>query len=183
PRNPRHSVEPAGAGAYQMTVNATIPTARTRLATAVRAAAMLAPIALSVAGAQTTAPVSLSLGDAARLASKQNATVVAARYRADQADARVTQRRADLLPNVSASALENGRTLNTATFGIDFPTPPGQPPIFDPEGQLAGPVNVIDGRARFSQSLFDAGALGRVRSARAAATASDFDADAASDQA
>ena len=76
------------------------------------------------------------------------------------------------------SALENGRTLNTATFGIDFPTPPGQPPVFDPEGQLEGPVNILDTRAHFSQSLFDAGALGRVRSARAAAAASDFDADA-----
>jgi len=166
-----------------MTVNATISTARSRLARATLIGAILAPIALSAARAQTTAPVSLSLGDAARLASKQNAGVVAARYRADQADARVTQRRADLLPNVSALALENGRTLNTATFGIDFPSPPGQPPIFDPEGQLAGPVNVLDSRARFSQSLFDAGALGRVRSARAAAAASDFDADAAADQA
>jgi outer membrane protein TolC len=44
-------------------------------------------------------------------------------------------------------------------------------------------VNTLDSRARFSQSLFDAGALGRIRSARAAATASDFDADAAGDQA
>src|SRR4030095_16894199 len=128
-------------------------------------------------------PVSLSLGDAAKLASKQNAAALAARYRAEQADARVTQRRADLLPNVSASALENGRTLNTATFGIDFPTPPGQPPVFDPDGQLEGPVNVLDTRARFAQSLFDAGALGRVRSARASATASDLDADAVADQA
>lgn len=140
-------------------------------------------LAMSAAHAQTTPPVSLSLGDAARLAAKQNATVQAARYRAEQAGARVTQRRADLLPNVSASALENGRTLNTATFGIDFPTPPGQPPVFDPEGEIQGPVNVLDTRAHFSQSLFDAGALGRVRSARAAATASDFDAEATADQA
>jgi outer membrane protein len=140
-------------------------------------------VALSTMSAQTPAPVSLSLGDAARLAAKQNAGVVAARYRAEQADARVVQRRADLLPTVSASALENGRTLNTATFGIDFPTPPGQPPVFDPDGQLEGPVNILDARAHFSQSLFDAGAAGRVRSARAAAMASDFDADAAANQA
>jgi outer membrane protein TolC len=136
---------------------------------------------LSSAHAQTGAPVAISLGEAARLAGKQNPTVIAARFRADQADARVTQRRADLLPNVSASAVENGRTLNTATFGIDFPSPPGQPPVFNPEGQLEGPVNTLDSRAHFSQSLFDASALGRVRSARAAANASDFDADAAAD--
>jgi outer membrane protein TolC len=144
---------------------------------------VLVGIAAAPAGAQTAAPVALSLGEAARLAVKQNAGALAARYRAEQAEARITQRRADLMPNVSASALENGRNLNTATFGIDFPSPPGQPPLFDPRGQLVGPVNVIDTRAHFAQSLFDAGAIGRVRSARAAATASDFDAEAAADQA
>jgi outer membrane protein TolC len=145
--------------------------------------AFVVPIAFTTAHAQTSEPVVLSLGDAARLASKQNATVVAARYRAEQAGARVTQRRADIMPNFSASALENGRTLNTATFGIDFPTPPGQPPVFDPDGELQGPVNTIDTRAHFSQSLFDAGAFGRIKSARTAAAASDFDTEATADQA
>ena len=140
-------------------------------------------IAVSPARAQTPAPVSLSLGDAARLAAKQNGTAVAARFRAEQAEARVTQHRADLLPNVSLSALENGRTLNTATFGIDFPTATGQPPVFDPNGELQGPVNTLDTRAHFSQSLFDPAAIARVRSARASATASDLDADAAAEQA
>ena len=144
---------------------------------------VLAAVTAATAGAQVATPVTLSLGDAARLAAKQNAVAIAARYRAEQAEARITQRRADLLPNVSASALENGRNLNTATFGIDFPSPPGQPPVFDPRGQLVGPVNVVDTRAHVAQSLFDASAIGRVRSARAAATASDFDADAAADQA
>jgi outer membrane protein TolC len=144
---------------------------------------IVSAVALSAARAQTPTSVAVSLGDAARLAAKQNASVVAARFRAEQADARVTQQRADLLPNVTASALENGRSLNTATFGIDFPSPPGQPPLFDPRGQVVGPVNILDSRAHFSQSLFDAGAIGRVRSARASAEASDFDADAAAEQA
>jgi outer membrane protein TolC len=165
-----------------MTVNVSIHAVRAMLARVVLLSALLA-VAAANAVAQASAPVTLSLGEAARLAVKQNAGAIAARYRAEQAEARITQRRADLLPNVTASALENGRTLNTATFGIDFPTPPGQPPVFDPRGQLEGPVNVIDTRAHFAQSLFDAGALGRVRSARAAATASDFDAEAAADQA
>ena len=166
-----------------MTVNVSTTTARTRLPRILSLLAMLLPLAFARLHAQAPEPVALSLGDAARLAAKQNATVVAARYRAEQADARVTQRRADILPNFSASALENGRTLNTATFGIDFPAPPGQPPVFDPDGQLEGPVNTLDTRAHFSQSLFDAGAFGRIKSARTAATASDFDAEAASEQA
>ena len=165
-----------------MTVNVSTSSVRATLACVVLLPVLVA-LSAAVAGAQAGTSVALSLGDAARLAVKQNAGAIAARYRAEQAEARITQRRADLLPNVSASALENGRTLNTATFGIDFPTPPGQPPVFDPRGQLEGPVNVIDTRAHFAQSLFDAGALGRVRSARAAATASDFDAEAAADQA
>jgi outer membrane protein TolC len=163
-------------------MTAKAPTALPRFARHFLLALAFAMVAQK-ATAQNTPPVALSLGDAARLAAKQNAGAVAARYRAEQAEARITQRRADLLPNVTASALENGRTLNTATFGIDFPSPPGQPPVFDPRGQLEGPVNVIDTRAHFAQSLFDAGALGRVRSARAAASASDFDAEAAADQA
>ena len=145
-----------------MTLNGTealIPSARR--AWAIALVALFS--AMSATAAQTSTPSTLSLSDAAKLAARQSATAVAARFRADQADARVTQRRADLLPTFSASALENGRTLNTATFGIDFPSPPGQPPVFNPEGQLEGPVNILDTRAHFSQQLFDPGALGRVR--------------------
>src|SRR5436305_14362410 len=80
--------------------------------------------------------VALSLGDAARLAARQSAVAQGARLRADEAQARVRERRADLLPNVSAYANQSGHTFNTATFGIDFPAPPGQPPLFDPAGQV-----------------------------------------------
>ena len=167
-----------------MTEKVPTTSVRERLVRVLLLPAFVLPVAVATARAQTPTPqaVVLSMGDAARLAAKLNATVVAARYRAEQAGARVTQRRADILPNFSASALENGRTLNTATFGIDFPTPPGQPPVFDPDGELEGPVNTIDARAHFSQSLFDAGAFGRVKSARTAAAASDFDTEAAADQ-
>ena len=166
-----------------MTENVSTTSVRERLVRVLLLTAIVVPIAIATARAQASEPVALSLGDAARLASKQNATVVAARYRAEQAGARITQRRADIMPNVSASALENGRTLNTATFGIDFPTATGQPPVFNPEGELQGPVNTLDTRAHFSQSLLDVGAFGRIKSARTAAAASDFDTEATADQA
>ena len=85
-----------------MTVNALTTSARSKLARALILPALM-PVAFAAAQSQQpqpATPVSLSLGDAARLASKQNAAAVAARYRAEQADARVTQRRADLLPKV-----------------------------------------------------------------------------------
>jgi outer membrane protein TolC len=125
----------------------------------------------------------LTLGDAARLGARQSAAAEVARYRATQADARVTQRRADLLPNASAYWQDGGRTFNTATFGIDFPSVPGQPALFDPNGQVLGPVRTPDVRARLSQTLFDAGAYERVKSASAAAKAMDADADNAAEQA
>jgi outer membrane protein len=133
--------------------------------------------------AQETPTVSLTLGDAARLAARQSAIAQGARLRADEAKARVRQRKAELLPTVSSYVQEAGRTFNTSTLGIDLPAPPGQPPVFDPKGQIEGPINTLDVRARVQQNLVDLGALGRVRSAQAAARSSSADADATAEQA
>jgi outer membrane protein TolC len=152
-----------------------------RLAVLVAAVSLLA---LSPsANAQQAPVISLTLGDAARLAARQSAMARGARLRADEAEARVRQRKADLLPTVSSYVQEAGRTFNTATLGIEFPTPPGQKPVFDPKGQVEGPVNTLDVRGRVQQNLVDFGALGRVRSARAAARSSSADADATAEQA
>ena len=135
-------------------------------------------IALLVAGraqlsAQTPDTVRISLGGAARLAAEQNTQVIEARYRLEQARARVVNQRAALLPQVSGQVVQSGHTLNTASFGIDFPTPPGQPPFFDPNGEIIGPVKLSDVRGRLSQTLFDWSALTRVRGAHAAVDAAD----------
>jgi len=127
--------------------------------------------------------ITLTLGDAVRLAARQGPVAEAARFRAEQSRARVTQRRADLLPNLSASALRNGRTFNTASFGISFPSVPGQPPLFDPRGEVAGPVTLTDLRAKGSFELLDLAALARVRAARTAAAAGDLDAENAAETA
>ena len=127
--------------------------------------------------------IPLSLGDAARLAAQQSALAQGARLRANEAEARVRQRRADLLPNVSSYAQQSSHTFNTATFGIDFPAPPGQPPLFDPAGQVEGPVNLVDIRGRVQQNLLDFSAIGRVKSAQAQARSFNADADASAEQA
>jgi outer membrane protein len=106
----------------------------------------------------------LTLGDAARLGARQNAAAIQARYRAEQANARITQERSDLLPSVSGYVQENGRSFNTATFGIPFPG-------FDPRGEVVGPVNIFDVRGRISETFLDFGALQRVKSARTTARA------------
>jgi outer membrane protein TolC len=84
---------------------------------------------------------------------------------------------------VSSYVQEAGRTFNTSTLGIDFPTPAGQKPIFDPKGQVEGPVNTLDIRGRVQQNLLDFGAIERVRSAQAQARSSNADADATAEQA
>jgi outer membrane protein TolC len=76
-----------------------------------------------------------------------------------------------------------GRTFNTSTLGIDFPSAPGQRPLFDPKGQVEGPVNTLDVRGRVQQNLLDFSAIGRVRSAQAQARSSNADADATAEQA
>ena len=136
-----------------------------RLALAIAALAGLA----RVGSAQNS--FVLSLGDAARLAARQSASVQMALARADQADARTTQRRADLLPHLSAMATEGERTFNAASFGLSFPGAP-----FPAGGAALGPVRNYDLRARASVTLLDLGAWQRSRSAHSAADAARADA-------
>jgi outer membrane protein len=121
----------------------------------------------------------LTLGQAVRLAAQQNTTVESARYRAQAAQARITQRRADLLPNVSGALSERRATLNSAaSFPIELPMPG-----IDPRGSILGPLDVFDARARVSQSLFDVAATTRVQSARTGAAAADAETGQASEMA
>lgn len=149
----------------------------------IAALATMLAIASTALDAQQPAVIALTLGDAARLAAQQSALAQGARLRADEAQARVRERRADLLPNVSSYVQQAGRTFNTSTLGIDFPSKPGEPALFDPRGQVEGPVNTLDIRGRVQQNLLDFGALGRVRSAQAEARSSTADAQASAEQA
>ena len=127
--------------------------------------------AQQVGGASPDSTIRLTLGETVRLAAKQNAGVESARFRAQAAEARVTQRRADLLPNLSASASERRTTLNSAAaFPIELPMPG-----IDPRGSVLGPLDVFDARARVTQSLFDPAARARVQSARTGVAAAGAD--------
>jgi hypothetical protein len=154
---------------------------------AVLASAFMVLVSVSAAAsdllAQQPAATALTLGDAARLAAKQSAPSLSARLRTREAAARVVQSRSELLPSVNALALQNGHTLNSATFGIDFPTPAGQKPFFDPNGEVIGPINTLDVRARVTVPAIDFAARERVTSARLAERASDASARSAAEDA
>jgi outer membrane protein len=150
-------------------------------------AAMIGAAATSVLSAQqpTSAslgdPTRLSLGDAARRAAHQANAVLGAEQRAAEALARVTQARAALYPDVSANAVQSGRTFNSVTFGITIPPAPGQAPLFNPEGQVLGPVNTVDLRGRVQTNIFDYSVMQRVRTAQTAANAARADVSSAGD--
>ncbi|MEP6989642.1 MAG: TolC family protein [bacterium] len=147
--------------------------------------ALLAFLARSASAQQPVADsvVRLTLGGAVRMAARQNAAVEEAAARVDAARARVTQQRAELLPNVTGALAERGSTINSATFPIEFPSVPGQPDLFDHNGTILGPVNTFDARARVSQSLYDPAARTRIQTARTGVAAASADAASIADRA
>ena len=118
------------------------------------------------------APLRLSFADAVRVASSEAPAVALAGLRTDEADARVRQVRAALLPSLSLGGSWLNRTFNSKSLGIDFsfPTSPGQPPATLPE--LIGPFNLYDARVSAAQALLDWSSVARVRAARAQADGS-----------
>ncbi len=142
----------------------------------------LLSLAAASADAQQTAPETLSLGEAARLAARQSAPSIIAQLQIRQAEARVTQVRADLLPSLRTSALESGHTINSATFGFSFPTPEGETPLLDPNGQIIGPVNTLDLRAHVTVPAIDFAARERVGVARQSVRASEATAQSIAEQ-
>jgi outer membrane protein len=132
---------------------------------------------------QTIVAQPLTLGDAARRAARDNAAVAVAALRADQADARVTQRRADLLPLITSGLTQADRSFNTATLGLQVDLPGANRPLFDPRGEVLGPVPTVDLRARVQQSLVDPAAWARLKAARAVATVADAETGAQSEAA
>ena len=156
-----------------------------RLGAALSLVAALLAFFVRVSEAQTPTPMPqrLSLGDAARLAASQTAAVQSATARVQEAQGRVTQSRSALLPQIEAVPNWSSRTVNSASFGFSFPAAPGERPLLDPNGQIIGPVKFWDFRGQATQALFDPGAAGRVRAARANVTAASSDVAVAAEQA
>jgi outer membrane protein len=147
----------------------------------IRVGALLAFVAAFLAffvrsaQSQTTGPRRLSLGDAARLAASQTAGVQSAELRVAQAQSRVSQARSALLPQAEFTPNWSSHTVNSASFGFNFPAPAGEKPLLDPNGQIIGPVRMWDFRGGVSQSLYDPAANQRVKAARAGVNAASAD--------
>src|SRR5215467_9640931 len=109
-----------------------------RLGAALAVVAALLAFVVRSSSAQQAPPRRLTLGDAARLAGAQTIGVQSAEYRVEEARARVNESKSAFYPQIDLSRNWTSRTLNSATFGFNLPTQPGQPPILDPNGQVLG---------------------------------------------
>src|SRR5256885_4624577 len=107
-------------------------------------------------------PLRLSFADAVRLASGEVPVVALASLRTTEADARVRQARAALLPSAWVGGFWLNRTFNSRSIGISFPGFP----------ELIGPFNNYDARVSATQALFDWSSVRRVRAAGAQADGS-----------
>jgi len=107
-----------------------------------------------------------------------NARVRAAREIMRQAEARSSQARAALLPNIDASVGQLSQTRNLEAFGlrIQLPVPGVSIPAF------VGPFNVFDARVTAAQSLFDMAAIQRYRASRAGTGLAQAEKESAEDQ-
>jgi outer membrane protein TolC len=135
----------------------------------------------SIAGHALPAQNALSLGDAARLAAKQSGGVDVARQRVAQAEARVTQRRGALFPDLAAGIAQAERNLNSATFGFSFSNPVTGQSLLRPDGEIIGPVPTVDVRYRLQQPLLDLGNVAKWRAAQSSVLAASADVQAQAD--
>src|SRR5205814_865660 len=83
------------------------------------------------------------------------------------------------LPHLDITPNWSSHTVNSASFGFNFPTPSGQRPLLDPNGQIIGPVRLWDFRGQASMTLLDFGARERVHAATAGVNAASADVTAA----
>ena len=120
----------------------------------------VAPLAAQAPAA--TAPLRLSFADAVNMAAGKTPVVELATLRTTEADARVRQARAALLPSLSGSGAWLNRSFNSRSIGISFPGVP----------ELIGPFNNYDARFNAAQALFDWSSVVRVRAASAQADGS-----------
>ena len=130
----------------------------------------LTVVAAAPAAAQrpdtTAVPASLTLLDAIRLGRARGVSESLAVLNVRVVNARVAQRRADLLPTISGSADVSRRTLNFDEFGF-----PGISGVTDP-------FNIYAFQLRGSQTLLDAAALTRLKAGHDTAAAAVLDARA-----
>jgi outer membrane protein len=108
----------------------------------------------------------VTLLQAISLGRQQGVNAAVARLELRAANAKVGERRADLLPNISGNASYLRQTINLDQFGIPLAS------------GVTDPFNIYTLELRGEQLLFDASTITRLRAARDTAVAAGLDAQA-----
>jgi outer membrane protein TolC len=125
-------------------------------------------LVVSPLAAQTPvgAPTTLTLAQAIAMGRERGISAALARLNEKVANARVGQRRADLLPSVTLSGTATRQTLNLDEFGIPIAS------------GVTDPFNIWRFQVSGRETLFDLSLLTRLRSAKDSALAAGADARA-----
>jgi outer membrane protein len=127
----------------------------------------LLPVAPLAAQQQPVAPSGpLTLLQAISLGRQQGVNAAVARLEVRATNAKVAERRADLLPTISGNASYLRQTVNLDQFGIPIAS------------GVTDPFSIYTFQLRGEQLLFDASTITRLRAARDTALASGLDAQA-----
>lgn len=105
----------------------------------------------------TVAPLELSLADAVARGLTRNLAPILEEQQLRGTDSTRLAALSELLPRVSGSVRQSNQVLSTAAFGFSFPDLP----------TVIGPFNVFDARVSLTTPLFDARAIGGLRSGQA----------------
>jgi outer membrane protein TolC len=128
---------------------------------------LLVPLLLAAPlAAQAPAPQSVTLEQAIRIGRSQGVNAALARINERIADARTGQRRADLLPSLTAGGSWTRQTLNLDEFGIPIAS------------GVTDPFSLWRFQLSARQTLFDASTLARLRAAKDSALSVGADARA-----
>ncbi len=117
----------------------------------------------------------LSLADAIQRGIRSNLGAVGMAQAVLQARGQARAARSALLPNIRGDVADTEETFNLRSIGFSFSFPGISIPA------LVGPFNVLDVRARLSQTIADFTALNNYRAAREAARAGELSAQDAQD--
>ncbi len=131
-----------------------------------RVSLFLLLLAATPLAAQAPAPRTLTLEEAIALGRSQGVNAALARMNERIANARVGQRRSELLPSLTASGTATRQTLNLDEFGIPIAS------------GVTDPFTLWRFQASARQTLFDASTFARLRSARDSALSVGADARA-----
>ena len=119
----------------------------------------------------------LTLRQAMETARSSGYAAQAARSRSAEAQNRVNESRAALLPHFGASAFEARRSFDLPAMGLSFPAGSGAPAF----PNLVGPFNVQDARVNGRLSLLDVANWKRYAAARGDAEGGGYESEAAAE--